>query len=214
MVVEITNTYYPVDFSLGVNEDNTVSIDWGDGVVVEAPQAGGNSHIYGSPGEYTITIRGEAEVLYGFETVALAGATYQYYGFYKSIDISGCTHLKNLNVYGSKLTSLDVSNNPLLEILYCNNNNLKSLDLSNNPLLEVLYCNNNNLSSLDVSNNPLLRAVSCHDNPFVSDQAAVTAFANSLPDRTGLVMVRLDIRLGANSHWIADICAAKNWDFR
>ncbi len=130
---------------------------------------------------------------------------------YESLDVSECTHLRDLSIRNNNLLStLDVSNCPLLESLSFSGTLIETIDLSNNPLLVELWCNSNQLTSLDFSNNPMLNYVACENNPFMSDQAAVVALANSLPDRTGLTSGGV-LNIGSGWNWISTICTAKNW---
>ena len=85
-----------------------------------------------------------------------------------SLDVSGCTALKELWCGGNQLTSLDVSNNTSLTYLFCSVNKLTSLDVSNNIALSHLDCSDNQLTSLDVSGCPALKELHCYDNLLTS----------------------------------------------
>lgn len=88
---------------------------------------------------------------------------------------------------------------------------LMSLSVDNSTSLTHLQCQTNQLTSLDVSKNTALDYLSCYDNPVISDQPALTALANSLPDRTGETAGKLRIYDSTSAAWIKDICTAKNW---
>jgi hypothetical protein len=175
------------ELSLGVAKENAVFIDWGNGVV-EAVPSGDYIYVRHLVDTRAAPYRGEEiSIILRGDAKALFAIRAPYYA--KTLDISGCTHLSQL---------------------LCEYGSLTSLDLSNCPLLEYFSCFSNQLTSLDVSNNPLLNYIRIHVNPFIEDQAAVVAFANSLPDRTGMFTGILQSSV-THPEWIADICAAKNW---
>jgi len=128
------------------------------------------------------------------------------------LDISNNQLLDELFCDDNQLTSLNFSKNPLLSFIDCRDNQLSSLDLSTNNLLQGIRCQNNQLAELDFSNNPNIWFISCSKNTFIANQTSVVAFAQSLPDRTGMMGGTLTIGLASNSSWISAICAAKNWN--
>ena len=211
MVIDVPH-YDNLSIGLGLDRDNAVFIDWGNGNVSNQNHISSNGYyynynIYDSPGKYTITIYGDTEALVAISMSIPAGS----YCKYESLDVSECTHLRDLSIRNNNLLStLDVSNCPLLESLSFSGTLIETIDLSNNPLLVELWCNSNQLTSLDFSNNPMLNYVACENNPFMSDQAAVVALANSLPDRTGLTSGGV-LNIGSGWNWISTICTAKNW---
>ena len=85
-----------------------------------------------------------------------------------SLDVSGCTALKELYCPYNRLTSLDVSANTALEVLYCGDGTLASLDVSGCTALKELQCYNNQLTSLDVSSCTALERLNCRDNQLAS----------------------------------------------
>ena len=104
-----------------------------------------------------------------------------------SLDVSGCTALKNLICYGNQLTSLDVSKCTALEELHCDSNQLMSLDVSKNAALEFLDCSFNQLTSLDVSKNTALWGLSCSSNQLTSlDVSKCTALEELFCDSNQL----------------------------
>lgn len=70
-----------------------------------------------------------------------------------TIDVSGNTSLKKIEVVNNSMTSFDVSNNLNLEILRTYGNNLTALDVSSNLMLKELNTMFNQISSLDLSAN-------------------------------------------------------------
>ena len=85
-----------------------------------------------------------------------------------SMDVSGCTALKNLICYGNQLTSLDVSGCTALTVLHCSSNQLTSLDVSKCTALKDLDCGSNQLTSLDVSGCTALKNLYCSSNQLTS----------------------------------------------
>jgi hypothetical protein len=166
--------------NLNVTEANAVFISYNGGAYEDA-----HNHPYWNgtvEAGATITVRGNAKALTGIFT----------WGPITSLDISGCTYLKDLADF--KLSGIE------------------SIDLSNCPLLEIFHCYHNQLTSLDLSQNPMIMAVYCDGNPIVKDKSALVALAKSLPNRRG----QLDpgkFAVGELEHpeWIADILAEKNW---
>ena len=93
-----------------------------------------------------------------------------------SLDVSGCTALKELHCLYNRLTSLDVSANTALEVLNCGRGTLTSLDVSGCTALKELYCLYNRLTSLDVSANTALEVLYCGDGTLASlDVSGCTA---------------------------------------
>ena len=186
--VEVNETERTLEFE--VSTPNTkLSIDWGDGVLVETeaiqtPDPYANStEITGTPkGEGTIKVYGENIVYFGC-TSKVSGAQVT------AIDVTKATELTELYVNTNKLSVLDLSKNTKLQKLYCHTNPLKSIDLSSNTaltylncndieaenldiskctVLETLYCNNNKLKTLDISKNVLLKQLYCLNNQLES----------------------------------------------
>ena len=85
-----------------------------------------------------------------------------------SLNMTGCTGLKELNCSHNNLTSLDVSWLTNLNDFNCSYNNLTSLDLSGLTKLQVVQCQYNSLTSLDVSGLTNLYYLSCNDNSLES----------------------------------------------
>jgi len=81
-----------------------------------------------------------------------------------SLDVSGCSDLRILEVPANQLTELDISSNLLLMSLYCEGNQLASLDLTNNTMLTDIQCAYNKLTMLDVSGINQLEYLSCYGN--------------------------------------------------
>lgn len=78
-----------------------------------------------------------------------------------SLDVSGCTMLKNLICFNNQLTSLDLSGCTALGFLDCSRNRLTELNISKNTSLMSLSCFNNQLTALDLSQNTSLSTLQC-----------------------------------------------------
>lgn len=168
------------EFGSGV-ADNKISIDWGDGTIVEEATIAGVydgwevpvTVISGKPvGSGEIKIYATGAVTY-FDCVSKVDGP----GITK-LDVSNAAELKELYANGNKLTTFDGSkltkltrlelhNNSLTEVnlpssltnLKLDNNQLTSFDGSNCTLVTTLYLSNNNLGTLDVSMMPALKSL-------------------------------------------------------
>ena len=78
----------------------------------------------------------------------------------KSVNLTGCTVLRNLELATNALENVDFSKNTALESLSVNQNQFKTLDLSKNTELTSLSCQGNLLTCLDLSKNTKLYTVS------------------------------------------------------
>lgn len=145
------------------------------------------------------------------------------------LDITACPNLSSIRIWNNKLTTMNLSNNKQLSSLWCYNNRLTSLNLSANLMLGNLDCSNNLLSYLDIRvNNSLavlqcgnnlltslqanssLKVVECYDNPFITDEANMLAFINTLPLVT-TSLGKLTIHNFELTKKYANICAEKGW---
>lgn len=84
----------------------------------------------------------------------------------KTIDVTGLSAVKELDVTYNALEAIDLTNNTELEVLSANNNLLTELDVSKNTKLRSLYCNNNCLTSLDLSNNPSIKSINVNNQNY------------------------------------------------
>ncbi|QEJ95213.1 hypothetical protein FUT79_08380 [Treponema phagedenis] len=81
-----------------------------------------------------------------------------------TLNISGCTSLRQLVCFNNKLTTLNASGCTSLQWLDCSNNQLTTLNASGCTSLQWLYCDNNKLISLDVSGCTSLQRLDCNNN--------------------------------------------------
>jgi len=169
-------------FSFGATQDQTFTIDWGDGKVEQYTGIGSYTtinHTYAAEGSYDVSITANnhaCRFTYFYDNVcsaitfdasgcsALTNLACRQGGRLTSLNVSGCTALQNLDCSSNKLTNLDVSTCTALSYLYCRYNNLTNLDVSNNPELKILLCEGNRLTNLDVNNNTLLSGLFCVGN--------------------------------------------------
>lgn len=84
-------------------------------------------------------------------------------GNVKQLTLSGCTSLQTLNCMGNQIDSLDLSDSVNLLNLYCSSNKLTELILSSNTQLKSLACSDNQLTELNLSNLQLNR-LKCRNN--------------------------------------------------
>ncbi|WP_106793621.1 T9SS type A sorting domain-containing protein [Aquimarina sp. Aq78] len=85
-----------------------------------------------------------------------------------SIDVSSNVSLENLRIINNQLSAIDVGANKGLRDLRIQGNNLISLDISANTVLRYLSCVDNDLTNLDVQNNVLIENLSCGENQFTT----------------------------------------------
>ncbi len=156
-----------------------VSIDWGDGNVVEAITL---TEAY--DGWYATPVTGTPVGLGEIKIYALGDLCYfdcvsniDGPGITK-LDVSEATELTELYANGNKLTTFDASMLTKLQTLYLNNNSLTEvklpasltyIQLANNKLttfdgskltaVATLYLSDNNLGTLDVSDMPALKSL-------------------------------------------------------
>ena len=175
-VVEAERTF---EFGSAAEGENKISIDWGDGTIVEGATITGvydgweTTPVTGTPkGNGEIKIYATGAICY-FDCVSKVDGP----GITK-LDVSKATELTELYANGNKLTSFDASmleklsklelhNNSLTEVslpsslttLKLDNNKLTSFDGSSCTSVTTLYLSNNELGTLDVSNMPALKSL-------------------------------------------------------
>ena len=152
------------EFGSGV-ADNKISIDWGDGNIVEEATIAGVydgwevpvTKISGKPvGSGEIKIYATGAVTY-FDCVSKVDGP----GITK-LDVSNAAELTELYANGNKLTTFDCSKLTKLSKVYLNNNQLTSFSLPES----VTYLNlqKNKLTSFDGSKLPLVASLYISDN--------------------------------------------------
>ncbi len=166
----------------------TVTIDWGDGTVLEnfrmpelkeedewhEYEGAEYTHQYDKVGTYLVKISGQSGA------ITLLEVSNNYNGMdFSSIVLNHCSRLQYLDCWGNQLTSLDVSKCTQLKELYCWDNELTSLDVSGCKQLKELDCSENELTSLDVSKNTQLKELYCYNNRL--PEVVMNKIYNDLP---------------------------------
>ena len=197
--------------SRAVGETIKLTIKASGNVTIEGAQDTGRKEYYGqelySLSSQTVTIRGDVTYLGCYENQLT------------SLNVSGCTSLRELHCYKNRLTSLDVSGCTSLTTLNCWWNSLTSLKVSGCTSLTELWCYSNQLTSLDVSGCTTLTQLYCYGNQINGE--GMTKLVNSLPDRMGLScgtlrVIDYDRSKKRDENWssFADVATAseKNWE--
>lgn len=196
--VELTAEYESTDshgskFGVELAGTGTVTIDWGDGTVLENIQmpelkelkkesdAGHEwykyegaeyTHPYDKVGSYSVKISGQ-----GGDMTLLR---LQKKADFSSVVLNHCDRLQRFNCFDTKLTSLDLSGCTQLKELDCSGNDLlTTLDVSECTPLDLLACSYNELTSLDISKNTQLKWLVCYGNPLSVE--ATNQIYNDLP---------------------------------
>ena len=164
LTADVSGAARKFEFGSGV-ADNKISIDWGDGNIVEAATIAGVydgwevpvTVISGTPvGSGEIKIYATGAVTY-FDCVSTVGSD----GITK-LDVSNATELTELYANGNKLTTFDGSKLTKLSKVYLNNNQLTSYSLPES--VTYLQLANNQLTSFDGSKFPLVASLYLSDN--------------------------------------------------
>ena len=180
LTAEVDGTERTFEFGSAIEGENKISIDWGDGNIVEGATIAAvydgwtTTSVTGTPkGSGEIKIYATGDVCY-FDCVSKIdgpGIT--------TLDVSKAVALTELYANGNKLSSFDASMLDKLSKVCLNNNSLTEvnfpasltyLNISNNKLtswdggslvsLTTLYLSNNtSLGTLDVSNMPALKSL-------------------------------------------------------
>lgn len=115
-----------------------------------------------------------------------------------SIDVSSNVSLENLRIIDNQLPSIDVSANKGLRDLRIQGNNLISLDISANTVLRYLSCVDNDLTNLDVQNNVLLENLSCGKNQFTTIDVGMLTNLTDLFIEDTPTLTSLDVSSNVN----------------
>ena len=164
LTAEVDGAARTFEFGSGV-ADNKISIDWGDGNIVDGATIAGVydgwevpvTVISGTPvggGEIKIYATGAVTYFDCVSNVNGPGIT--------KLDVSNATDLTELHANGNKLTSFDGSKLTKLSKVYLNNNQLTSVSLPES--VTYLQLANNQLTSFDGSKFPLVTSLYLSDN--------------------------------------------------
>ena len=149
-------THAPNVFLRIVAENDTITINWGDGTESKRFMPLSDqfefTHSYSETRAHKITITGNISNLSCLNNQLT------------SLDVSHNKVLTSLNCGVNQLTKLDMSSNTELQALSCYENQLTSLDVSGAAELEWLDCSGNQLAELDMSSNTELKVLFCSQN--------------------------------------------------
>ena len=215
LTAEVTDAERTFEFGSAVEGENKISIDWGDGTIVEGATLTGiydgwevdATAVTGTPkgnGEIKIYATDALNYFEGVSKVNGPGIT--------KLDVSKATELTEIYADGNKLTTIDVSmlskltklllnNNSLTEMnltsslttLEVNENDLTSFDGSGLPELATLKINGNPLGTLDVSNMPALKSVYAQNCGLTSFNAGAMTVAKSYISLSKNLLETLDV---------------------
>ncbi len=164
------------ELAIKLSGTGTVTIDWGDGTVLETFQmrelktkysnrkwcGTKYEHLYPLDTEvtYSVKISGQGGYLTLFNIEKGFLPNYDVF----SVVLKHCDRLQYLYCGNNRLASLDVSQCTLLEELYCFENQLKSLNISGCTQLKELDCHENQLRSFNISECTQLKKLNCFSN--------------------------------------------------
>ena len=82
----------------------------------------------------------------------------------ENLNVSGLTHLKEVNCSNVKMRTINISGAMALQKLWCDNNELTQIDLSGLTSLTNVNCALNDITSLDLSGLTNLEVIMCSNN--------------------------------------------------
>lgn len=154
------------------HEGDIVDVDWGDGrkssyttVCAEDDEWGTiydsgelkHSYHYSSDGQYIATIKGNIKMIIYNEHIKFIDASQcpglevlwaDLSGGCDSINLNGCTSLRELSCGSGNLTKLDIDDCSSLSYLSCYSNNLTSLSIPKNNVLKFINLGYNKLDDI------------------------------------------------------------------
>ena len=146
-------------------EENVISIDWGDGNIEDAAKITGKYDGWTTTKvEGTVLNSGEVKIystkpicyFYCVSKVDGPGLT--------MLDVSKATELTELHANGNKLKAIDLSKNTKLATIYLNNNAISDLVLPESETVTFLNLQNNQLSSFDITKTPKIVTLYLSEN--------------------------------------------------
>lgn len=153
-----------------------LSIDWGDGKVVEVLTNG--EPVKGTLKGQTVTVSCDNLWLFDCSSNELTGlefadalnlkALYCSDNQLTSMTLSAVRNLEDLDCSENELSSLGMTLLRNLKSLNCANNKLSALSLSSQESLKTLICSGNSLTSLGTSSLSNLETLWCQDNELTS----------------------------------------------
>lgn len=148
-------------------------IDWGDGSITNS-----NSHRYNTPGKYNIVIKAKKLRWFSYVDNSRAGiisadfkecnslvgiklGDYANTNKITTLDLSGLTVLKYLDVDNVSLKSLNVNGCLALMYLDCSCNDLETINIETCKQLVYFDCADNDITTLNVSGYSSLKYLTC-----------------------------------------------------
>lgn len=153
---EITSTVSTQTKTCELEFDQSLIVDWGDGVTDTIQQVLSGeviSHVYKTLGDFTCRARGVNISYYKADSRRV-----------KQLFTDKSPNLKYISCTSNQLSALSVFQNKKLETLYCGGNDLIRLQLDSCKMLQTLTCSDNNITALDFSALLLLKKITCHTN--------------------------------------------------
>jgi hypothetical protein len=144
----------PFSFEIATAVDTIVSVDWGNGILVDYPSSTALTELSGQ-------LAGDMVKIYGAHITSLNVDNKKL----TALDVSGITGLKELFCSNNWLTHMDLWQNTLLETFDCSNNLLVSLTHLVSPVLKRLDCSHNELVAIDVLST-VMDYFNCSSNKF------------------------------------------------
>jgi len=151
-------------FTMYIAGTGTVSIDWGNGSVIE------NRNLYA----WDENLDDLYEDIFAFvcnysnastNSITITGNNITHLlcdeNNISALDVSKYADLIYLTCSRNQLSTLNLNNNIALKNLNCCDNQLVDLDISNNINLSTLYCTGNQLTNLDIRKNTNLFVLCC-----------------------------------------------------
>ncbi len=81
-----------------------------------------------------------------------------------TLDLSGFTALKKVDVSNNKITSLTLNNNPALVEIYAGKNRIHTMTITGCPQVQMIKVNKNRLADFDLGSVPLLQKFNVSGN--------------------------------------------------
>lgn len=153
---EVTSTVSTQTKTCALEFDQSLIVDWGDGVKDTIQQVLSGeviTHVYKTVGDFVCLARGANISYFKADSRRV-----------KQLVTDKSPHLKYISCTSNQLSALNVFQNKMLETLYCGGNNLSKLQVDSCTSLQTLTCSDNSITALDFSKLLLLKKITCHTN--------------------------------------------------
>lgn len=154
-------------FSFIVNTaDTKLSIDWGNGTLVETEVISTDPELKLVTTTVTGTAVGDGKIkIYGSGITYFEAFSKVAEGKITELNVSQSTELEHLHAYTNSLTSIDLTQNTKLKTINLQNNLLQDINLQNNTELLTLNLETNKIASISLAANPKLTSLRLSNNP-------------------------------------------------